>query len=406
MKQRCGISLFPERRLAMTFCLQQALAILQMPQIELAQLIQEEIDKNPLLEETAKPLKPFLEKEVQAPSSLEECLQTQIRDNFLDPETRKLATRLLEYLDEKGFLSDSENQIAKELNLELPQLQSVIAILQTFKPTGIFARNLQESLLIQLKEKGEENSAAYKIVKDHYEDFKQGRFSFIRKKEGLQDFAEVIHHLTLLSLRPLEAFKYEAVSHVVPDMVFKCLENEWAIEMNDEILPRFQITQKYASMALDSKEEKKTVKAWLSQAKTLLHSLSRRKKILLKLGAFLAKYQSDYLFSKGYLKKLDLKDLSEKFQLHESTISRSLSNKYVETPRGIIPLNQLLSASPNTEKTKEILKRLIENESKSSPFTDEELAEKLQAQGHTISRRTISKYRKELKILSASMRKS
>lgn len=405
MDHRHSLSTSPERRLAMTFRMQQALAILQMPQIELSQLIQEEIDKNPILEETGLGKKIVPSQEISSPDSLSENLLHQIRENFSDRQTQQIAKKLLEYLDEKGFLSSPPEEIAQHLDQPISRIEMILSTMQTFAPSGIFARNLQESLLNQLKAMGSENTPAFYLTRDYFHDLLHGRYSAIKKKAGEIDLAEAIQKLALLQLRPLDAFKREISVTVVPDLIIRRTEKGWTIGLNDEDLPKFQIHTKYESIQSDSKEEQETLRLWLSQGKWLLSCLNRRRKMLMQIGAYLIRYQANFLAQKGNLKPITCHDLALELQLHESTISRALSEKTIETPRGIIPLKSLLTPAPERREAKEILQELIAQENKMSPMTDDELSIELEKRGYKTARRTVSKYRNELKIRSAKSRK-
>ena len=405
MTYKRQIHVAPEKRLAMTFRLQQARAILQMPQLELSQLIREEIDKNPLLEEIGSSKKKAPEIEIAAPDSLYDRLFSQIREHFSLPQEKHIAEKLLEFLDEKGFLSTPFEEISKTIQEPIFRVQSIVKVLQTFEPAGIFACNLQESLLIQLKAQGEDASPSFHLVKDHFKDLIHGRYSAIKKKVANLDLAEAIQKLASLNLRPLESCHREIVQTIIPDLVLSQTKQGWSVGINEEDFPKFRIHSEYESIETHSLEEKATLRLWLNQGKWLLHSLKRRKKILLQIGTYLMRYQSEYFAQKGNLKPLTLSDLSSEFQLHESTLSRAISGKYAETPKGIIPLKSLLTSSNESVDSKRLLQDLIEQENKQNPLTDEEISLELEKRGCKTARRTISKYRKELKIRSASARK-
>ncbi len=387
-------------RLAMTFRMQQSLAILQMPQIELRELIQEEIDKNPLLEEIGNSKKQIFEKEIAAQDSLYENLLRQIRENLPERKESQIGEKILENIDEKGFLSVPLAEIGEE-----SEIQKVLEVMQTFHPPGIFARNLQESILIQLKAQGYENTTLFTLVQNHYPDLLHGRYSVLKKIYPYLDLAEAIQKLASLPLRPLNCLKEEILAPIIPDITIRKTETGWSVGTNDEELPKFLIHSRYDSVETSSLEEQKTMQAWRSQGKWLLNALSRRKKILLEIGILLTRRQSAYLSQKGALKAFTNQELSLELGLHESTISRALSGKYAETPQGIIPLKSLLTSAPLIKEAKKLLQELIRQEDRNSPLTDEELSEKLKQKGYSIARRTISKYRGELKIQSAPKRK-
>ncbi len=395
-----------KQQVIMTVGLQQRLAVLEMSRQELIERIQEELDKNPVLEakKLYSPKHPF--PEMVHIHSLEDSLKQQIRENFSENKDRALATKIMRYLDEKGFLSHSIEELAKEISVSTAELESIIRTLQTFEPPGIFARNLQESLLLQLKAKGEEGSLPFRIVEHCFEELIHGRYSSLKKKMKREDLAKAIQKLASLQLRPLSCLKREIAIPIIPDLKVFRSPKEWLVLMNDEEFPEIEINLDYTALAPSSIEEKETLKTWHSEARNLLDSIVNRRKLLLKVAKYLTHLQSDFLSSRGNLKPLSVQELSLLFGLHESTMSRILSSKYIETPRGTFPLKELLCFNPEAKKVKEILVKLIQNENKEHPVTDEEIAQELKKQGHLIARRTIAKYRKTLGFLPSKARKN
>lgn len=395
MDQRLILKLAPERRLIMTLALRQALDILQMPQLELASWLLNEIEKNPLLElDSFHFKKKRFEGDFPSPITLHEHLMAQIRDHFPEKNERIIAERLLHHLDERGFLSciDSDEPILK--------------ILQTFDPPGIFARTLQESLLLQLKAKGKDKSLAFALVNTCYEDLLHGRYGAIKKKLGSSDLGKAIADLSRLSLRPAHAFKEEPLSLVIPDLQIQKIDGGWTLELMEDDLPPFHIQTEYLEVDTESEEEKEALRFFKTQAKWIFRSLNRRRKLLREIGRMLICKQALFLDQKGPLAPLPTKELAEKLHIHESTLSRALFGKYVSTPRGILPLRSLLSADPKAENARQMLEELISNEDKKNPLTDEQLAALLHEKGFQVARRTIAKYRGQLKIGSTAQRRN
>lgn len=397
--QKIGPSI--ERRLAMTFRMSQALSILQMPQMDLKQFIQEEIDKNPLLEEIKKGGSGPYDHEIADVSTVYENLCTQIRETFLDKEEYLIAEKIAGYLDEKGFLSIPFSELAQNIQKSEEEIDSIVAVLQTLEPPGIFARNLQESLLLQLKAKGAENTPIYALIQDDYQDLLHHRYGLLKKKYKSLDLSDAIQKIALLQLRPLEGLKNEISCPIIPDLFIRPTETGWSIGMCDEELPRFRL--QYECLRSKSKEEQKTIDLWRSSGKWLIHALSRRREMILQIALHIARLQGPYLAQKGPLAPLTIQDLVSLLGVHESTISRALAEKYVETPRGIILLKSLITQSPKRKEAKEILLELVAEET--TPLTDDQLAMVLKERGYPVARRTISKYRKELKIRSAQARR-
>jgi RNA polymerase sigma-54 factor len=377
-----------ERRLAMTFQMSQALNILQMSHFDLEQYVQEEIEKNPLLDELKKE-SIFLDYEIATQTSAYEYLSRQICETFLNPEDKQLAEKMLDSLDERGFLVYS---ISEE------QERNVLATLQTLHPPGIFAQTLQESFLIQLEAKGLKNSAAYKLIEKDYEHFLNQRYGVLKK--SYPNLSDILKTLSSLQSRPLHCLKSEEVCPIVPELYIRETESGWLVGMCDECMPRFRL--EYTKIRCDSKEERKTIDFWRASGNWLMNAIARRREIILQIAGRIAHHQSEFLAHKGNLKVYTVLDLAQELELHESTISRALSEKYVETPRGIITLKSLLTTTPQKREAKEILQELIAKET--TPLTDDQLAQALKEKGFEVARRTISKYRTEMKIPAMNVR--
>jgi RNA polymerase sigma-54 factor len=395
MDPRLFLKLAPQRQLKMTHALHQALGILQMTQLELKEWLTEVIEKNPLLKLHFSSPKKNIEYEVPYQPSLYEHLQSQIQESFSCKEKRRAAEFFLEHLDEKGFLSDLPEAWDKE----------ILSVLQTFDPPGIFARNLQEALLIQLKNRGKENTVSFTLIQHHFDDLLQNRFSKIKKSLQVSDLSSIFQELAHLSFRPSEAFKKEPTTPIYADLRLEKSPTGWTLELMEDDLPKIHLESEYLSIEGISSEEKETLKGFKAEANWLCRILERRRKFIRLVGKILAHKQMAFFNQKGPLVCITMKELAEKLQVHESTLSRALSNKYISTPRGIIPLRSLIVNDPAIETAKELLKQLVQNEDKRRPLTDEDLAQSLKAKGLSVARRTIAKYRTQLKIGSANQRK-
>ncbi len=381
-------------RPAIAFSLRQALEILQMPQQELGQWLLSEIVRNPLLElnRSSQPTYAKDAAQIEAPRTLHDHLMSQIRERCPLPAERNLAIHLLEHLDERGYLSPCPEEVP---------LDTLLPILQSFDPPGIFARDLRECLLLQLQPE----TPAYGIVSRCFKDLLHGRFETIKKKTGLSDLAPAIQALSRLTLRPADLFKKEVAAPAIADLSISKIGRTWIVETREDELPELSIRADYLALCPESPEEKRSLRSWIASAKWLLRSLKRRRLVLLEIGAFLVRKQAAYLEQKGSLQPLTLQELSQHLRLHESTLSRALSGKHALTPRGFLPLRALLSSAPVADGAKQALQKLIAQEDKQNPLNDAEIVARLKETGLTLARRTIAKYRKNLKIGSASRRK-
>lgn len=389
----------------MSFSLRQAIEVLGMPQLELALWIRQEIEKNPLLEEILPLKKNSFQEDIPFEKSLYDHILGQIQESELNDKEKKQALLFYEFLDEKGFLSTDIEEIVKKGELSLQEGEKILSVLQTFDPPGIFAKNLQESLLLQLKALGEGRSSSYKLVKDYFEDLLQGRFKRIEKTIGEEELKEAIQKLSRLFLRPARAFQKEPSLLATPDLKIFYVDEKWVVEVSEEDLPKIEIRTDYLDLPLASKEESRSIQEWKASAKWLFRSLRKRRQILLALGILLVKKQAGYFSQKGPLAKVTLQEAASLLEIHESTLSRAIYGKYILTPRGSAPIRSLFTAPLTVEGAKEALLEIIEKEDKTSPLTDEELVSSLRERGIYLARRTVAKYRKKLQISSAPIRK-
>ncbi len=389
-----------EAKFGLSQAMKKSLEILRMPQAELRALIHQEIEKNPLLE--LDPLSPgllsHLTSETAAVPSLRDHLLFQIREAFDSPRMREIAEEMIGYLDEKGFFTEPLEKLTILFDLPIVGLEKILCTLQTFDPPGIFSRHLQEAFLIQLERKGQKNSLSYQLVEQAFEDLIHGRYSSMKKKLHTTAFKlrETIQKLARLSTRPASKFQVHSAQPIHPDLKISRVDERWFVEATNELLPKFHIKQEYIELP--------ELRSFYASAKWLVRSVARRKNLLLLIGTYLVRKQAAFLSSLGPLVPLSSIELSLLFGVHESTISRAISDKYIESPCGLLPLRSLISSA--NDPAKELLQRLILSEDKRYPYTDDQIAEKMKKVGCDIARRTIAKYRKQLEIASAAARKS
>lgn len=395
MDPKLFLKLAPERRQIMGFVLRQSMEVLQMPQMEFHQWLQEEVEKNPLLELRTRAVHPDRIEELASPLNLHEHVLTQIRDQFEFNEDREVAEQFFNCLDERGFLVDLPEKL-------IPFCKVMLPILQTFDPPGIFARDLREALLIQLRAKGKEMSPAVLVVEGCFDDLLHARYKTIEKKLKIANLAPIIRELAGLSMRPVSSFKQGPICHVKPDLRIEQIDGGWTLEILEDVWP--EIRTEYLTVDTDP-EEKAALTEFKTKARTVFRAVEQRRELLRAIGRQFIKKQWAYLSEKGPLVKLTAKELAERLEVHESTLSRAMSGKYISTPRGILPLKTLVTAAPATVTAKDLLQQLIQTEDKNKPLTDEQLADALKSQGFPVARRTIAKYRTQLRVGTASQRK-
>ncbi len=409
MQPRFSLSMMKGQHLVMTKALQQSLKILQMNVLDLREEILEEIEQNPVLEwKYTSPRSTSLSCEIPAQDSLISSLHAQAREAFSSQEELDIAKTVFANLDAKGFLALPPFLLAQSLSVSLEAVLRVLRTIQTFEPRGIAAQNLQECLLIQLREKRKENTFAYLVVKDHFEDFLQGRFGLLQKTYGMSKEVlqrEVVNEIKTLSLQPI--CSSEPTFLPTPDLSLKQEEEKWIVEIEEKFLPSFRIKEEWRSLPL-SKEETQVMQRFTSQGRWLMRSICRRRKILLQIGLYIVKRQRGFLEGKSPLAPLSVKEIASDLSLNESTVARACSEKYLLTPLGIKPLGFFLArALGKTHSNKgamEVIRELLRKEDRNRPYSDREISNYLKENGIPCARRTVAKYRRKLKLSAAKQR--
>lgn len=453
------------QKLVMTIELQQAIALLQLSAMELLDFIQEEVINNPVLEIQEKeendfeiektapeekftssvengPLEweeyfndfePFDDRqkmviEKDPPPSLDylpsqeknlhEHLQFQLTISPVSDKKKLIAEYLIGNLDANGYLQGEVAEHAGFLGVKVAEVLDALELIQTFEPSGIGARTLKECLLLQLRELENINSVARQIIEGYLPELARGRYREIAHKLGIsmKELQEAVDFIRKLNPKPGASFSGSGeIRYIVPDVIVEKVEGEYIIVINDNI-PHLFINPFYQNLLRSGCEENVNsfIKKKLERALWLLRSIEQRRMTLYKVTEQIINIQKPFL-EKGihFLKPLTLKDVAEKIGMHESTVSRATTNKYVQTPRGLYALKFFFSSSVGGLKGEEYsavsikahLKKLIEEEKPASPYSDQQLKELLEKQGIQLSRRTITKYRQEMGIPSSSQRR-
>jgi RNA polymerase sigma-54 factor len=365
-------------------CLVEAIRLLELPQLELAEWLENEIEKNPLLEKEPFSSPPL--PDLPTPLTLRNHLLNQLLMSGFTTSENLIATRLIDSLDERGFLTDPLS------NEEEP----IAAYLRTLDPPGIAARSLQQCLLAQLPP----NTLAAQIIQHHYNDLLASRLTLLSRLFGANRFKQALKTISRLNFRPASLFTEEP-RILYPDLTIE----EEHISVEETLLPAFRLKSDYLHLKLANREEKELLQTWAASARFVIRSLRRRKTLLQSVGELLLVKQHDYLTQNGPLRPLALADLASDLHVHPSTISRLLAHKTVACARGLIPLRSLLSSSLHETSQKALLDALqtiIAGEDKAAPYSDAELASLLKP---AVARRTVTKYRKLLQIGGAKQRK-
>jgi RNA polymerase sigma-54 factor len=302
----------------------------------------------------------------------------------------------------------------------LEEAEALLAIIQGFDPSGIAARDLRETLLIQLRDRGEEDTLAFRIVHEHFEELVNHRWSELSKEHGIparevQDAAAEI-----AKLDPKPGLKYSDTSdaYVIPDLVVETVDGQYYVFHNDTTLPRLKLSRAYREVAQDKSkfqgENKSFISKKLNSAQWMIQAIEQRRQTMLKVMHFIVDRQQEF-FEKGveHLRPLTLREVADHIDMHESTVSRVTNEKYVQTPRGVYPLKYFFSSGLSTDYGEDVsargvraqIKKLVADEDPKRPLTDQAIVDILKREGVQIARRTVAKYRDQLGILSARMRK-
>lgn len=372
-------------------------------------------DDDPSLE-TAPPI----EETIPGHTSMAAFLYSEIWDCFPLKIEREIALHILNSLSNRGFFDESIDSFSKHYNYDNKQVMRVLDRIKYFFASGIGCKNYQEALLIQLEMLQKDTSLAYQIILDHYDDLLENRLQKIAKvlKTSPEEIQTIIEEeIATLSIPSiLEEDPIEDIP-MSPDIHLTFDGKVWHIDILAPNVPPVHVIpfyKKYLETKEASHREKEAIKKYAHQGQWLFEIAKRRKNLLQNIVKYLIDNIADYLLGEtNCLSPLKIKDLAVLLDVHESTATRSLANKYISCPRGIVPLRSLFSLPIHLEKAKEVSKQkahslladLVKRENQESPFSDDELAKKLNEQGIQIQRRTITKYRKELGILSARHRR-
>jgi RNA polymerase sigma-54 factor len=352
--------------------------------------------------------------------SLRDHLDDQLQIAGLIEADRLIASRLIEETDEAGFMRGDISDIATTLGVEVEDIEAVLHVCQGFEPTGVMARNLQECLSLQLAER-DRLDPAMKLMLDHLELAARRDFKRLAEICGVdqEDVVDMLTELRTLTPRPGAAFAGEAAPAITPDVFVREMPNgAFSVELNADTLPRVLIDRTYyaeVSGLSRTDEEKAFISECQANANWLIKSLDQRARTILKVASEIVR-QQDGFFVQGVraLRPLNLKTVADAVEMHESTVSRVTSNKYVSTPRGVFELKYFFSASipsvqggesHSAEAVRHRIKEMIDQESREAVLSDDQIVERLRAFGIDIARRTVAKYRESLRIPSSVERR-
>ena len=454
--------------------LYQAMDLLYMPLMDLQQHLKQELVANPFLdmvepgeldEDELEELEEELEEELDweeilldgfdaggrkqeyeekeyyrpTPSTTEDLwdhLRDQLKLNRLTPREQLLGEEFIGNIDRNGmltcsleevvesansFLEDTDNEAWSETEpFSLKEGDRMLELVQGFEPAGVGARDLRECLLLQLEDRGSTETLAYRIVRDHFDELVNHRWSELSKEHGIsaKEVQSAADQIAKLDPKPGLQYTDERDDYVIPDLIVDKIDGEYYVFHNDTSLPRLKLSRAYREVAKDKNKFKGDNKAFISKklnsAQWMIQAIEQRRQTMLKVMHFIVDRQRDF-FEKGveHLKPLTLREVAEHIDMHESTVSRVTNEKFAQTPRGVLPLKFFFSSGLSTDYGEEVsargvrakIEKLVAEEDSHDPLTDQAIVDELKEEGVQIARRTVAKYRDQLGILSARMRK-
>jgi len=363
---------------------------------------------------------PSLESTLSRSPSLWDHLNWQANLTFFDEQDKEIAQLIIGNINEDGYLTVSPEEIAKIRNATVEKVDEIREKIKKFDPVGVASLNLKEVLLAQMDYLEVKDEIAQEIINQHLHLLEKSEYAQLAKVLGIP-FSELNHHIDIIrSLNPTPGRKYaqEKTFYVVPDIIVFKEGNEFKITLNDEGMPRLKINNYYKNIlsraGKDSPETHRFLKDKMKKALWFLRSLEQRNLTIYKVAKYIVDKQKEYL-EKGldYLKPLTLIELAQEIGVHESTVGRVVANKYIMTPRGVFSLKFFFHKSLTGDygeeisslRVKEKIRKLIESEDKKHPLSDIEIGDILAKENFKIARRTVAKYRKQLKIQPSHIRK-
>ena len=471
MSMEMRLSLRQTQRMIMTQSLQQAIGLLQLSRLELIQAVRQELEENPILDEeileesrlageasadasgdeegepgedrladfdwesyledSSDYRREFPREEVERwspeerltrPRSLGDHLLFQLHLSTSDPGLIQWATEIIGNLDENGYLTMDPEELRGKTSADQGLIEKALRLVQSFDPAGVAARDLRECLLLQLEalKDGEQVAVARTLVADHLAEL-EGRYLTRladKLKVSLKTIQDAVLLICSLEPKPGRTFSTEEPRYITPDVYILKVDDRFVVVLNEDGLPRLRISSYYRGLLgkgrPSSKETREYVEGKMRSALWLIRSIEQRQRTLFKVTEAIVKFQREFL-EKGItaMRPLTLKEVAEAISMHESTVSRVTTNKYVHTPEGLFELKYFFhrgvqatdGEAVSSLTVKELVRRLLTAEDMGKPLSDQKIVEILKQQGIEIARRTVAKYRGQLRIPSSSRRR-
>lgn len=355
-----------------------------------------------------------------APVTLMDHLFEQLHLAPLDADEAEIGEYILWCLNDDGYLTCTVEVIAENFETTVEAVEKVLAIIQRFDPPGIAARDLQECLLIQLNERQPPDENAIRMIQECFEDFTNKRYEKIARKLdiSLEEVKRIMDLVSKMNPKPGERYISEAENYIIPDVIVEKVEGSFVVHLNDWNVPRLRINDSYKQLLKDktrvTKETRDYIRQRLESARWLINSIYQRRSTIQRVMEAILRHQKDF-FDKGkeFLKPMILKDVADDVSLDISTVSRVTSGKYVQTDFGVFELKFFFSERLETADGEEVsnklikdrIKQIIEKENAKKPLNDQTISEMLREDGYIVARRTVAKYREQMMIPVARLRR-
>jgi RNA polymerase sigma-54 factor len=445
--------------------LQQSLQILQAPTLELRNIVQQELQTNPVLEEEPNTYeteersadesdfqeefeklakldeewrdymaqnvnysarsqedeerRQFFLDSIANQETLQQHLLEQLNTAETDRRQRKAAEQIIGNIDDYGFLSAQLDEIGNQSDISLEDLTDVLRLVQSFHPVGVAAQDLRDCLLIQLRRLGKAGSIEYQIVDQYLEELGRKRYPDIARRLGVSvdQVQKAANLISTLDPKPGQIFSPEPNSYVLPDVLVEKVGDEYVVSLTGDQIPHLRINKTYRDLMAQSRngaEVRDYIREKIRSGKFLIKSIHQRQQTILNIASEIVKRQKDFLdFGTAFLKPMTMVQIAESVGVHETTVSRAISGKYIATPQGVLDMKFFFTPGYQTSdgislsntSVKEAIADLVRNENARMPLSDKEIVEILSERGIPIARRTVAKYRAELNILPSNLRK-
>jgi RNA polymerase sigma-54 factor len=361
----------------------------------------------------------FLFDSLTQSKSLRTELTEQLQMSDVSDEVRPLAELIIGNLNDEGYLTTPLSALAETNEVDPARLEEALRAVQGLEPAGIAARDLRECLLLQLERRGQKESLEYTIVRDHLEALGRRRYQDIASQLGIypDEVQDAVENISKLKPRPGLELASSEPDYVLPEVTVTRTDNGFQVTLNDEPLPRLRISHAYKDLltqAGSNPEVREYLREKMRAGKFLIRCLDQREQTIKRISEEIVRRQHEF-FERGraYLKPMTMAHVAEAVGVHETTVSRAVAGKYMTTPQGVIEMRSLFTSGVATADggavastgVKEFIAELVKGEDPAKPLTDDQIEARLKERGIQIARRTVAKYRNEMKILPVAMRR-